>query len=263
MRILNSHIDIDSFLADVGRTRNALLMLDYDGTLAPFVIDRDKAFPYPGIRSLLTALLETDHTRVILVTGRAVKDLIPLLGLERLPEIWGSHGRERLTPDGTYRLTPVDKGAAEGLARARELLSRKGLVEQMEEKPASVALHTRGMEENSAKEIHGRILAQWSPIAREKGLLVHEFDGGLELRIPGIDKGFAVATLLKETGRTATAYMGDDLTDEDAFRAIKGRGLGVLARPEFRPTAADIWLRPPEEVIEFLDSWLEASGGER
>ena len=57
----------------------------------------------------------------------------------------------------------------------------------------------------------------------------------------------------------AVAYLGDDLTDEDAFRAIKGVGLGGLVRAEFRPTAADIWLLPPEELIDFLRQWHYAA----
>lgn len=82
------------------------------------------------------------------------------------------------------------------------------------------------------------------------------------MRVPGVDKGSAVETILTEMGRgTAAVYAGDDLTDEDAFRAIKGRGLGILASEEFRSTAADLWLRPPEELLDFLDTWLATCGG--
>jgi trehalose-6-phosphatase len=61
---------------------------------------------------------------------------------------------------------------------------------------------------------------------------------------------------------TAAAYLGDDATDEDAFKAIRGRGIGVLVRPQFRATAADFWLKPPEELLEFLERW-HATGAER
>ncbi|NIP26121.1 MAG: trehalose-phosphatase, partial [Phycisphaerae bacterium] len=75
----------------------------------------------------------------------------------------------------------------------------------------------------------------------------------LELRVPGRDKGDAVGTILAEMNQDAvTAYLGDDLTDEDAFKAIKGKGIGILVREELRSTAADVWIRPPEELLTFL-----------
>jgi trehalose-6-phosphatase len=54
---------------------------------------------------------------------------------------------------------------------------------------------------------------------------------------------------------SAIAYLGDDMTDEDAFAVMKPRGIGVLVRPEFRETAADIWIRPPRELLAFLGHW--------
>ena len=59
----------------------------------------------------------------------------------------------------------------------------------------------------------------------------------------------------------ATAYLGDDLTDEDAFKAIGNRGLAVLVRAEHRPTAAHVWIRPPQELLAFLTQWQAACGG--
>ena len=82
------------------------------------------------------------------------------------------------------------------------------------------------------------------------------FDGGVELRTVGCNKQYAVKAVLSETAEaSAIAYLGDDITDEDAFRAVKNRGLGVLVRPQFRETAADLWIRPPEELVEFMRHW--------
>jgi hypothetical protein len=99
--------------------------------------------------------------------------------------------------------------------------------------------------------------------ARRFRTMTLPFDGGLELRAPGKNKGDAVSAILAESGPDfAAAYLGDDQTDENAFRAIKGRGLSILVRPEPRPTMADMWLRPPDELGRFLRDWLVACGAE-
>ena len=100
-------------------------------------------------------------------------------------------------------------------------------------------------------------------LARDQGMELLPFDGGLELFAPGKNKGDAVRTIMQESGQeTAAAYLGDDQTDEKAFRAIKGKGLAVLVRSESRPSLADIWIKPPDEVERFLRDWIQACGGE-
>jgi trehalose 6-phosphate phosphatase len=58
---------------------------------------------------------------------------------------------------------------------------------------------------------------------------------------------------------TAVAYLGDDRTDEDAFMALRGRGLAVLVRPDLRATAAEVWIRPPDELLLFLQRWEQST----
>jgi trehalose-phosphatase len=100
-------------------------------------------------------------------------------------------------------------------------------------------------------------------LVEDHRLSLLDFDGGMEIRVPAKNKGDAVRTILDETrGTYAAAYLGDDETDEDAFRAIKGKGLSILVREGARPTMADLWLKPPEELIQFLNSWLRACRGE-
>jgi trehalose-phosphatase len=264
MRILSPDLDPDAFFLSLRRAESRLLLLDYDGTLSPFTPDRDRAYPYPGVREILQDLLAEGTTRVVIVSGRAIDDLIPLLGLKRLPEIWGSHGHERLLPDGNYQGPRLSPETREGLELARRRAAEQGLAQRCEHKPASLAVHTRELEQERAREIHARVLGDWHEIAERCGLDIHHFDGGIELRAPGMDKAAAVNTILEDAppGTTA-AYMGDDLTDEDAFRAIDGRGLSILARRELRPTDADLWLVPPDEVLEFLRRWLSVSGGDK
>ena len=71
------------------------------------------------------------------------------------------------------------------------------------------------------------------------------------------DKGNAVRLLLNEVGpQVPAAYLGDDATDESAFQAMQGRGISVLVRPTWRQTAAQLWLKAPDELLDFLRQWL-------
>jgi trehalose-phosphatase len=160
-------------------------------------------------------------------------------------------------PDGRCVVEQPREGALVGLTRAAAAIEA-GLphAAKLERKLASLALHWRGLPASEAAELEARARALWEPIAREGALEVLPFDGGLELRTVGRNKNDAVKAVLSETAPdTAIAYLGDDLTDEDAFRAVKTRGIGVLVRPQFRETAADVWLRPPQELVEFLGRW--------
>jgi trehalose-phosphatase len=196
------------------------------------------------------------------VSGRWTRDLIPLLGIEKPPEIWGCHGWERLRPGRSPELGPVWEEAVRGLVRADEWARAERLGARCERKPASVALHWRGLAPGAREELRARALPVWTEIARGSSLELRDFDGGVELRSPGRDKGSAVRTVLSEEPPGASvAYLGDDLTDEDAFRALEGRGLRVLVHAEGRPTEADIRIRPPEELLAFLDRWTLAAGG--
>lgn len=252
---------LENFFERLGHARDRVLLLDYDGTLAPFHVDRDAAVPYPGVREALRNIMET-NTRLVLISGRWIKDLIPLLALKHVPEIWGSHGWERVMPDGHYHIAQPDARALEGLAEAdtwsEEIIALGGRIEQ---KPACLAIHWRGLDPKSVEQIRAKVIENWTLVARQTGLKVYTFDGGLELRVPGRNKGYAVGTILRETGNDpAVAYLGDDFTDEDAFRALKGKGLCVLVRADLRPTLADLWLRPPDELLEFLRRWTEIAG---
>lgn len=259
MRRLTPEADPGSFLRRTRKAERRILLLDYDGTLAPFREARDEAVPYPGVRAALQALAADDRNRLVVISGRAVEDLIPLLDLDPAPELWGSHGLEHREPDGRYRRAPMDERSLRGLAEARRWAERRGMEARAEEKPGCLALHLRGLEADAAEDRRAEALELFRALSARWPLEVHDFDGGVELRVPGRDKGHAVRTVLGEAAPgTPVAYLGDDLTDEDAFEALEGRGLRVLVRAELRPTAADVWLRPPDELLAFLRAW----GGE-
>ncbi len=260
MQILRAGIDLEHFFRRLSGARQSVLLLDYDGVLAPFDEDREKAVPYPGVREILTALLEVPRTRVVMVSGRQVESLVRLLGLERAPEIWGAHGWEHRLPDGAEGMIPLDDRAASGLAEACAGLAAAGLLNRSERKRTSLAVHWRGLDPRAAQEMESTVRALWEPIGRATGLQPEEFDGGIELRTPGRDKGSVVQTILAEVEDDAViAYLGDDRTDEAAFRVLAGRGLRLLVRPENRETDADLWLQPPAEMLAFLERWYEAT----
>jgi trehalose 6-phosphate phosphatase len=261
MEIINLQFNLERFFNNLDSTQKRALMLDYDGTLAPFRVERDKALPYPGIRGILTRLVSADRTRIVIISGRRVKDLVPLIGLDVSPEIWGSHGLERLKRDGEYQLTELGALTRQGLAEASNWLKAQGLAGVSERKPSGIAFHWRGLSPDKANELKERIEKKWFPSAGNFGLILHEFDGGLELRVAGITKGNVVESIAKEMGGDAVlAYLGDDLTDEDAFNALRGRGLSVLVRDSRRETAADLWIKPPQELLQFLEKWIEYGG---
>ena len=237
-----------------------LLLLDYDGTLAPFHQERNKAFPYPGVREILEKIQRSGKTRLIIVSGRKITDIIPLLGLKQLPEIWGGHGFERLLPDSTLQRKKISATCSLNLQKAFLWAREHGYENNCEQKTSSLAFHWRGLKEEIKEQLQKKVRTAWKPLTEGQHLEVHPFDGGLELRCAGMHKGDAIRQILDESTKDATiAYLGDDLTDEDAFKALKGKGLSVLVRDRRRETLADCWLTPPDELLDFLRKWFRYS----
>ncbi len=252
-----------SFFDSLHVAQSRALLLDYDGTVAPFQVDRSRAFPYPSIPELLDCIMSTCRTRVALITGRPAHEVPPLLGFEPPPEVWGTYGVERLYSDGHYEREYLTEDTLHALAEADAWLEEEGLRGVIESKPGALAVHWRGLETKEMEEVRSRAYRALSPIAAHTGLLLSEFEGGLELRVRTRGKADAVQSILSEIGpEIPVAYLGDDITDEEAFRALNGRGLTILVRPTYRFTAAQMWLRPPSELVQFLADWVRACGGD-
>jgi trehalose 6-phosphate phosphatase len=256
-----THFVRDEFLERIESSPQSLLMLDYDGTLAPFVEHRDSAVPYRGIPELIAEIMSA-QTRVVIVSGRNTIEVMELLGLNPAPEIWGAHGLERRRPDGTLTVGRVDRRSASAIKTALQWAQQNGLGAQVEEKAGGLAIHWRGLDPTTIEKIYQNAMVSLMPLTRVSRLSLMEFDGGLELRVRSCNKGHVVDELLSEMGDVPAAYLGDDRTDEDAFRSLQGRGLTVLVRKQLRPTAAELWLCPPDELISFLNDWLRASRGQ-
>lgn len=256
MQLLKDRLDLEAFFVGLVKSDHSLLLLDYDGTLAPFREERGEAVPYPGVTARLEQLMTQPRTRVAIISGRWSKDLRPLLGMAKPPEIWGCHGVER--PDG--RIVGISPATAAALNEAEIWAEQVGLADRIERKPASLAFHWRGLKKGEAARITRSVQAKWPPGSEHDGLALKEFDGGLELRPSGLNKGGAVRMILAGVDASdPVAYMGDDFTDEDAFAELGGRGLKILVRSERRETQADLRLEPPEELLSFLDRWLKST----
>jgi trehalose 6-phosphate phosphatase len=251
-------LELEAFFQSVAATDESALLLDFDGTLAPFRVDPFKVRPWAGVAELLDEIQQTRRTRLAIVTGRPALDVASQLNMRNTPEIWGLHGAERLYPDGRFEQEELVDDEQALLADARSTVCEAHLGVRVEEKRNAVVVHWRGKSPRSIQAVRLRALTLLDRYADQAGLKLLQFDGGLELRA-GRNKGDAVRTILAEIPSLApVVYLGDDATDEDAFEALAGRGLAVLVRREWRPGAAAIWLRPPAQLREFLNAWLHA-----
>jgi trehalose-phosphatase len=238
------------------------LGLDYDGTLAPLVVDRMQAVPTPGIGALLRAIA-AGPTRVAVISGRLLAEVDQLLGVGGI-DLVGSHGYERRRTGEPSQRIPLTEDQEAGLSRAAGALARQGLAARLERKAASLAFHTRGLAAGEAAELLQRATEVFA--ARSlPGVLDHRpFDGGVELRAVGVDKGTALEQLLDELPREALAvYLGDDRTDEDAFAAVQRRfgGVGVKVGPASGyATRAGATLADCGAVVSFLERWRAVTG---
>jgi trehalose 6-phosphate synthase/trehalose 6-phosphate phosphatase len=255
---------LEEFFCSVATAGTRLLLLDYDGTLADFRIDRFTARPWAGVRELLTKIQADDCTRLIVITGRPAGEINEMLKLDLPVEVWGLHGAERLLADGTRELEEAPASALKRLEELREQLRQNSFGGLLEHKPNAVVMHWRGHSPRQAKSIEQRTRALFEPAAQMDGLSLLPFEAGIELRV-GRDKGGAVNAIMElAEPDSPVVYVGDDLTDEPAFCAVnlaRSPHLSVLMRRTWRETAADVWLRPPEELRWFLIQWLKATSG--
>jgi len=240
----------------------SVLMLDFDGTIAPFVTERDKAAVRPDCKKLIDQIMNSGKTKVVIVTGRTIEDILPLINLETVPEIWGSHGWERREMDGSYYLWPAQDSHTSSLHLIMDLIADRGMEKFREDKPRSTALHWRGLPKSEESRLKLLAAVEIKLNCDKYGLEFREFDGGAEARIPGRNKGDVVTSLIQEEGDGCFyAYLGDDSTDEDAFDAIAGHGMGILVGENIKPTKAEYNLDSNDGLEGFLNTWNELLQG--
>ncbi len=209
-------------LRDLARARVLLVVCDYDGTLAPVVDDPSRAWPDAAAMEALVGLGRLPGTHACIVSGRAMGALLRLAGAPAGVTLIGGHGAEA---DGVPPLI-----APEQRQRLDELVARFRSIAQaypgsrVEDKPVSAVFHYRQVDP-----------AQWKAAADEASRLADEFPdlrkvtGKCVVEFLGADvhKGGAIAALTERFGADRVLFVGDDLTDEDGFAALRPDDVGV------------------------------------
>ncbi|MFH1501800.1 MAG: trehalose-phosphatase [Candidatus Eisenbacteria bacterium] len=248
---------IPDFWERVRDADDRCLVLDFDGTIAEFEVERMAARPLPGVVDLLIQIRDRTETYLAMMTGRPISELLALMGDLLLP-ISGSQGTEFRMPDGSYQTHLPSDRQEERFRRAEAEARALTTAGRLERKIASIGLHTRGVDPAVARREEEAVCRAWSADASEYDLECRAFKGGVELRLLDIDKGTALEALLRDRPADGLCvYVGDDLTDEDAFRALAGRGLSIKVGGPDDPTCALGRLPDPTAVKEFLGTWLE------
>jgi len=258
----------DRLWHDVAEAPARLLVLDYDGTLAPFHKDRMRAAVPRRTREWLNACAQLKASDTFLASGRPVDELLALLGPLPLRFV-GEHGWEWYAPGFGSQARAVPAAVEDALeAATREAVGLAGDA-HVERKRASVALHTRGTDAAWAYGTTEAVAARWREVIaradpRRTGLRLDRIAEGLELRYELWNKGRVVRDLMLAAPPGAVLVcVGDGATDEDAFRTLAGRGgtYGVHVGTDSMPTWANAYLTDPDEVGQFLERWWGTLSG--
>lgn len=255
---------VPGFWERVATARHIALFLDYDGTLAPFQDDRMTAHPLEGVIEALLAIIDMSDTHLFIVSGRPTVEILHLAGDLGLT-IVGSHGWETRHPQRGVSKSPISDDQERLLESAHAAAVAMVGVDRVERKIASVAAHLRGLNAGDAQRIEKDLSAAWlAAAANGASVEVRQFNGGLEARALGRHKGVAVMELLENLPvGTLPVYLGDDETDEDAFRAITTCGIGIRIGDDARPSAAAGNLPTCHAVPQFLLDWTRVREGRR
>lgn len=244
---------------DLTTERQPAVFYDFDGTLSEIVEDPDSARLVDGAADALTSL--SAACPVAILSGRDLADVRERIGL---PGLWyaGSHGFELTGPDGTHHQNPEAAASIPVLAgAAADLADQLGHIPGVvvEHKRFGVAVHYR----NAARDRVGEVAAAVRTAGQRTALRVTTGREVIELR-PNIDwdKGKTLHWVLdyirdnEGAGPLLPIYLGDDITDEDAFDALDDDGIAILVRHSDdgdRATAARYALDDPARVREFTE----------
>jgi trehalose 6-phosphate phosphatase len=249
------------FWGTVAARSPRLLMLDYDGTLAPFRVAREEAWPLPAVAELLESVAAAPGSEVAILSGRPLDEQLRFLG--SLPvDLVGEHGWESRSRDGRTVRHPLPAECGEALQRASLGAEAAGLGRFLERKRTALVLHTRGIPRPRALGMERDFRILWMRQSAGPLLRMTTVNGGLEMRAAGRDKGTVVRELIEKSEPGVLAvYVGDDTTDEDAFREVRHRGFAIRVGAEERASLAVGRIESCEAVEGFLRRWLDTVRG--
>jgi trehalose 6-phosphate synthase/phosphatase len=250
--------EIHDWLRNFVKRYPLCLFLDYDGTLTPLTDHPSKATLSASMRAVLEACARRPDTAVAIVSGRAIADVREMVGHEGLIYA-GNHGLEIEGPDmESYRHEDLLHYAKRAEAMAQELRGIEAFGAWTESKGPTLTFHVRDVAEAKRPEL----LQTARGIVARHGFQARDAHAALEARPPiGWDKGRAVLHVLRERfGRAwsehvRVIYVGDDQTDEDAFRFLAGLALTFRVGAADTPTAATRRL-PDVGAVEALVGWI-------
>lgn len=239
--------------------RHLLVLCDFDGTLAEFDPDPHAVWLPASIRAALNAIAHGPHATVGLVSGRRLADIRARADLGDHAYYAGFHGLE-IEGEGMRFAHPDVRESRDLIqsivaAMTPELRSLGGVF--LENKDLSLVVHFRAATTDVQLRVREIIDRHALPYVQSGRLRIMRGSCAKEL-MPHIrwNKGTAVAWICdrveRRHGPTWPLYVGDDVTDEDAFKFVKGRGLGVAASD--RVTAADVKVEGPSGVEALLDA---------
>lgn len=229
------------------------LFLDMDGVLAPLVETPDAVVPDARRTAVIRGLAVRLNGRVAIISGRTIAE-IDRIAERAAASASGVHGLERRRADGSLDRAEADPAVRAAVAAFHDFAgTRPGVI--VEDKAVSAGLHYRQAQGESAA-----VAALAERLAEETGLTLQAGHMVVELKTPGTDKGTALTAFMEEApfAGAVPVMLGDDLTDEDGFRAAAAfGGFGVLVGPP-RATAARYGLPDVDAVLAWLDAVEEA-----
>ncbi|UCD55726.1 MAG: trehalose-phosphatase [Candidatus Omnitrophota bacterium] len=244
----------------IKRAKKIIFFLDYDGTLVP--IKKKPAFAGLGkdTRALLSKLAGSTCFSVFIISGRSLRDIKKLIGVKRLYYV-GNHGIELEGPRLKY-INRSAKALRIFIQRAYRALKKKlkikGVI--LENKAYTLSLHYRLVNPDKVPALKKLFKNTIKGLLRQRKIKVTEGKKVLEVR-PNTkwNKGKIVNWILKKakTRNVLPIYIGDDKTDEDAFKALGKRGISILVSKNRRKTFAQYRLNSPKEVIRFLYEFVD------
>lgn len=242
-------------LCEIKGDRKFVVCLDYDGTLTPIVSDPEAAELPDDNREIITHL--SNETPVAVISGRDLQDLKSKIEIDTIIYA-GSHGFDISGPDDLKMVHESEKEITPALNEAEKNLNKhlkeiKGA--KIERKKFAIAVHYRNVED---KEVVQSVKNEVQKEAdRQEILKTGSGKKIMELK-PDIDwnKGYALTWLTEKmdwnTENYFRIYLGDDITDEDGFQAIKEDGIGILVGTHGEKTSASFALKDTDEVTDFL-----------